>query len=95
MKSWLVDLHFHKIGELSVWFEAGSEMSGTSCELCQETAKWIESLVLEEEDDVSCANKLIITLYLKGHKSKVSNMKGEKKERKDGFSWFPLRSFSY
>jgi len=44
---------------------------------------------------VSCANKLIITLYLKGHKSKVSNMKGEKKERKDGFSWFPLRSFSY
>ena len=70
-------------------------MSGTSCELCQETAKWIEGLVLEEEDDVSCANKLIITLYLKGHKSKVSNMKGEKKERKDGFSWFPLRSFSY
>merc|ERR1712223_1433048 len=30
----------------------GSEMSGTSCELCQETAKWIESLVLEEEDDI-------------------------------------------
>ena len=51
-------------------------MSGTSCELCQETAKWIESLVLEEEDDVSCANKLIITLYLKGHERKVSNMEG-------------------
>ena len=51
-------------------------MSGTSCELCQETAKWIEGLVLEEEDDVSCANKLIITLYLKGHERKVSNMEG-------------------
>jgi len=70
-------------------------MGGTSCELCQETAKWIESLVLEEEDDVSCANKLIITLYLKGHKSEVSNMEEDNFLRKDGFSWFPLRSFSY